>query len=95
MSEQTDYKQLRGTPVIQILSTGPSTPPAEGYLFLYPKDDNRFYQMDSEGVEKPVDDTAIQYFFESRRLIGLLIRELKNMDIEVINDELIELTNNI
>lgn len=89
---QIDFKQIKGTPVITILDASPDTPPADGYLFLYPKSDNRFYQMDSAGMEKAVDSTAIQYFFEMRRLLGILVGELRKNDLLVMNDELLNLT---
>lgn len=90
-----DYKQLKGTPVIQVLSASPSSPPASGYIYLYPKTDNTFYQMDSSGAESAIDEVAGTYYMESKRLLGKLIYQLLKNEIKINDNELLEHLNYI
>jgi hypothetical protein len=86
MSDQMDYKQIKGTPIIQALSVTPTTPPGVGYLYLYPKADNLFYQMDSSGNETLIDQDTIIYLFETRILLQSLMIDLIKQGFKPLNN---------
>ena len=88
MSDKLDFKQVGGTLKLVQLSVQPTSAPDAGYVYVYPKIDGRFYQMDSSWTETAIDQDTICYLLETRNLLRLLLCRLVEQGFKIKDQEL-------